>query len=146
MVSEPEPFDRQRTQTEIAACLEQLGPAEDVDALAVREVETQRVETAARHGDAEARPVVRILQREEDRLPALVAPQFGDFALDPYGREPLQPFRDAAVEGRDGVDLAVAVLDCLDLGHRSSSMPRAVRAKETCPPSPGWVMAGTRNR
>ena len=89
MVSEPEPLDRQRTHAEVAARLEQLGSSEDVDPLAIREVETQRVETAARHGDAEARPVVRILQREEDRLPALVAPQFGDFAFHPHGREPL---------------------------------------------------------
>src|SRR5439155_24135353 len=127
VVSEPEAFDRQSTHPEIAACLEQLGPPEDVNALTVRQIEAQRIEPVARNRHAETGAVVRILQREEDRLPARVAPQLGDFALHPDGRKPLQPFGHAAVERRHGVDLAVAVLDRLDLGHRASSMPRGLR-------------------
>src|SRR5439155_26387763 len=106
---------------EITACLEQLRPAEDVNALAVREIEAQRVKPVARNRQAETGAIVRILQSEEDRLPTRVAPQLGYLALHPHGREPLQPFGYAAVERRDGVDLAVAVLDRLDLGHRRSA-------------------------
>ena len=47
--AEAEALDRERAQAEVAALLEQLGPAEDVHALAVVEVEPQRVELPARH-------------------------------------------------------------------------------------------------
>jgi len=66
VISEPEPLDRQRAHAEIAACLEQLRPPENVDTLTVRKIQPQRIEAAARHRHAEARAVVRILQREED--------------------------------------------------------------------------------
>ncbi len=56
MVAEAEALDREGPQPKVAAGLEQLGTPEDVDALAVRELEPQRVELAAghRHGEAGA--------------------------------------------------------------------------------------------
>ena len=47
--AEAEALDRERAQPEVAARGEELRPPEDVDALAVGEVEPQRVELAARH-------------------------------------------------------------------------------------------------
>ena len=70
VVAEPEALDRERAEAEVAARLEELRPPVDVDALAVDEVEPQRVELAARHRDAEAGAVAGILQREEDALPS----------------------------------------------------------------------------
>src|SRR5439155_5088290 len=49
------------------------------------------------------------LQREEHALPAGLPPELGDLAFYPERRQALEPRGDAAVEGRDGVDLAVAV-------------------------------------
>ena len=49
MGAEPETLDRQRAQMEVAALLVELGPAVDVHALSVYELEPQRVELAARH-------------------------------------------------------------------------------------------------
>ena len=112
--ADAEALDRQRAQAKLAARFVQLGTAEDVHALAVAEIEAQSVEAAARHRDGEARAVLRILEREEHRRPALVAPQLRHLAFDPHGRQPRDPRRDALVERRDGVDLAVAVLDGLD--------------------------------
>jgi hypothetical protein len=86
-----------------------------VHAVAVGELQPQRVELPTRHRDAEARAVLRVLEREEDARPAVRAPQLRDLALDPDRRQALQPGGDAAVEGADGEDLAVAVLDRLDL-------------------------------
>ena len=70
VVAEPEPLERQRAQAKLAARLVQLGSSVGVDAVAVDELELQRVELAARHRDAEARAVLRILEREEDARPA----------------------------------------------------------------------------
>src|SRR5207244_3212996 len=75
----------------------------------------ERVEARAQDRHAETCPVGRILEREEHALPARVAPQLGDLALDPDARQSRQPVGDAAVERGDGVDLAVAVLKSLDL-------------------------------
>src|SRR5207237_6663465 len=58
VVAEPEPLERESPQAEVALRLEELWPAEDVDALAVGEVEPQRVEARARDRDAEAGAVV----------------------------------------------------------------------------------------
>ena len=119
MRAEAEALDRQRPQAQVAALLEQLRASEDVNALAVGELELQRVETAARHRDADRGAAVRVLEREEHARPALVAPELGDLALDPHRREPAEPLRDAAVERGDGVDLPVLVRQRLDLHGRS---------------------------
>jgi hypothetical protein len=118
--ADAEPLDRQRAQAEVAALLEQLGARVDVDALAVGEVEAEAVELPARHRHRDARAVGRVLQREEDARPALVALQLGHLAFDPDGREPAEPPRDAAVERRDGVHGAVRVRQRLDLAHAAS--------------------------
>ena len=99
--------------------LEELRPAVHVHALAVLKLEPERVELPARHQPGEERSVLRVLEREEDALPALLAAQLGDLALDPDGRQPLQPRADAAVERRHRVDLPVAVVDRLDLAHEA---------------------------
>ena len=117
--------------------LEQLRPSEDVDALAVREVEPERVELPARHRHAEARAVGRVLEREEDALPALLAAQLGDLALDPDRRQPREPVGDAAVERGHGVDRAVAVLDRLDL-HALMLRPRLRPARAPITGPAGW--------
>ena len=80
--------------------LEEFRAAEDVDALAVREVEPERVELAARHRDAETRAVRRVLQREEDARPPLLAAKLRHLALDPDRRQPREPVADAPVERR----------------------------------------------
>ena len=119
--------------------LEEVGPPVDVDALAVGEVEAQRVEAAAPHRDAEAGAVGRVLEREEDGLPALLAAELGDLALDPDGGQAREPLGDAAVERGDGVDLPVAVLDCLDLHrrqHATRSRRRHLAATDMSPPGP----------
>jgi hypothetical protein len=87
VVAEAEPLERERAEAEVAARFEELGPPVDVHALAVHEVEPQGVELAARHGDRKARAVARVLQREEDARPALLAPELGDLAFDPNSRE-----------------------------------------------------------
>ena len=55
MRAEPVALDRERPQVEVAALLEQLRAPVDVDALAVHEVEPQRVEDAALHLHRQAR-------------------------------------------------------------------------------------------
>src|SRR5262249_14808825 len=115
VVAQPESLDRERPQTKVAFRLEQLRAAEHMNALAVSEVESQGVEARACDRHAETCAVARIFEREEDGLPARVAAQFGHFAFDPDRRQTAQPVCDAAVERRDGIDLAVAVLDRLDL-------------------------------
>ena len=115
MVAEAEALDRQRAQTEVAASLEQVRASEDMHALAVGEVEPERVEAVARDRHAQAGAVRRVLEREEDGLPAQVTPQLSDLALDPHRRQPREPLGDTTIEGGDGVDLAVAVVDRLDL-------------------------------
>ena len=59
VVAEPEALERERAQAEVAARLEQLRPPVGVHAVAVDEIESQRVELAARHRDAEAGAVLR---------------------------------------------------------------------------------------
>ena len=59
VVAEAEALDRERAQAEVAARLEELGAAEHVHALAVGEVEPERVEASARHRHAEAGAVAR---------------------------------------------------------------------------------------
>ena len=101
VVAEPEPLERQGAKPELATCLVQLRAAEDVDVRAVAEVEPQRVELPARHRDAEARTVARVLEREEHGLPAVVALELGDLAFDPDRGQARKPGRDAAVERAD---------------------------------------------
>ena len=115
MIADPEALDRQRAETEITAGLVELRATEDVHPIAVDEIEPQRVEARAQDRDTEAGAVGRILEREEHGLPALVPAQLGDLALDPHSREPGEPVSDAAIERRNGVDLLLSVLDCLDL-------------------------------
>ena len=69
MLAEPEALDRHRPQPKLALLLPQLGAAVDMDALAVPELEPQRVELPARHRRGEAGAVFRVLEREEDGLP-----------------------------------------------------------------------------
>src|SRR5262249_50716265 len=87
-------------------------PTEDMHPLAVAEIEPQPVELPARHLHRETRAVLRVLQREEDRRPALLPPQLGDLALDPQRRQPLQPARYALVDRANREDLPP-----LDLGE-----------------------------
>ena len=115
MRAEPVALDRQRAQVEVAALLVQLGPPVDVHALAVGELEPQRVELAAPHLDGEAGAVLGVLEREEHRRPALLPAQLGHLALDPDRRQPLEPRADALVEGADREDLAAVDLGRLDL-------------------------------
>ncbi len=117
MRADAEALDRERPQPEVALLRVELGPAVDVHALAVGEVETQRVELAAWHLNRDARAVGGIFEREEDARPARVALQFRHLALDPHGRQPAEPLRDAEVETRDGVDGAVVVRERRDLAH-----------------------------
>ncbi len=110
-----EALDRQCLQAQLAALRVELGAPEDVHALAVAEPEPQRVELAARHLHGEAGAVLGILQREEDRRPAILAPQLGDLALDPERGQLAQIARDPAVERADAVDLPPFDLGGLDL-------------------------------
>jgi hypothetical protein len=115
VVAEPEALDRERSEAEVGAGLEELGTAVDVDALAVGQLEAQGVELSAGHRDGEAGAVLRILEREEDALPALLSAQFCDLAFDPDRGQAREPRSDSAVERGDAVDAAVAVLDRLNL-------------------------------
>ena len=120
--AEPEALDRERAQVEVAALLVELRPAVDVHALAVGEVEPQRVELAARHLDRQAGAALRVLEREEDGRPALLPAQLGHLALDPDGRQPLEPRGDPLVERAHGEDLAPVDLGRLDLHGRASAL------------------------
>src|SRR5207302_4916933 len=111
-----ETLDRERAELELGALLVELGAAEDVDPLAVGEVEPERVEPAARHGHADAGTVARILEREEDRRPPLVAAELSHLTFDPDRGEAGEPAADSAVERSDRVDGAVVVRQRLDLG------------------------------
>ena len=70
VLADAEALDRQRAQSKVAARLVELRPAENVDALAVTEIEAQRVEAAARDRDREGRRRSRVLEREEDATPS----------------------------------------------------------------------------
>jgi hypothetical protein len=115
VVAEPEPLDRERAQAELSLPLPELGPSVDVDALAVLELEPEPVELPARHRDGQAGAVGGILEREEHRLPPRLPPELRHLPLDPDSRQAREPGGDAAVERGDRVDLALAVLDRLDL-------------------------------
>src|SRR5581483_871518 len=101
----------------VAPLLEELGTAEDVHPLAVREIEPECVEAPALHRDADACAVAWILEGEVDGGPTVMALQLGDLALHPERRQLAQPLRDAAVEARDGVDRAIVVRERCDLRH-----------------------------
>ena len=115
MRAEPVPLDRQRPEVEVAALLVQLRTTVDVNSLAVLEAEPQAVEEPALHLHREARTVLRVLQREVDGRPLLLAAQLGDLALDPQGRQPLEPRGDPLVERADREDLAAVDERALDL-------------------------------
>jgi hypothetical protein len=119
--AEADRLDRERAQAERPAGREELGPPVDVDGRAVGQVEPERVEGAARHRRRERRASRGVLQREEDALPARVPLELGHLALDPDGRQPPQPARDALVEGGHGVDLPVAVQR--RLGRHPANLP-----------------------
>ena len=127
MSAEAEALDREHLEAQLALLRPYLGTAVDVDSLAVRQVEAERVEAPPRQGGFDARAAVLVLEREEHGLPALLTPQLGDLALDPHGRQPPQPVREPAVEGGDGEDLAVAVLDGFDLRHAEIVRSRRAR-------------------
>ena len=130
VLAEAEALDRERPQAQVAALLEELRAAVDVDALAVGEVEPQPVELPARHRRRQARARLRVLEREEDGLPAGLAAELGDLALDPHRRQPLEPLGDPAVERGDGIDLAIAVDERLDR-HGPSLDPGRVGHERT---------------
>ena len=115
MRTESEALERECAQPELAFRREELGTPEHVDALALREVELQRVERPPGDRGGQARAVGRILEREENAAPALRPAQLRHLALDPQRRQPLEPVGDAAVEAGDGVDLPVAVEQWFDL-------------------------------
>ena len=117
MRAEAEALDRQHLETQRPLLRPYFGAAVDMDSLAVRQVEAERVESPPGKGRLHARAAVLVLEREEHGLPALLAAQLRDLALYPHGRQPPEPIGEAAVEGGNGEDLAVAVLDRLDLGH-----------------------------
>jgi hypothetical protein len=115
VLPEAEALEPQRAQPELALRREQLCPAEHVDALAVPQVELERVEGAAGDRRRQAGPVLGVLEREEDAAPALVAAELGHLALDPERRQAREPVGDTAVEAGDGVDLLVPVEQRRDL-------------------------------
>src|SRR4051794_36413015 len=100
MRTDPEALDRQSAQAKLPARLVELRSPEDVHALSVRKVESQRVEAATRHRSRKAGAALRILEREEHRCPAFVAAQLGDLALDPDGGQAGDPLCDPLVERR----------------------------------------------
>src|SRR5205823_10679716 len=91
--ADAEALDRERAQAEVAALVVELRTPEDVHALAIREIEAQAVELPARHRHADARSLLRVLEREEHARPALVPAQLRDLALDPHARQPSEPTR-----------------------------------------------------
>ena len=129
--AEAEALDRQRLEPQLAALLVELGPAEDVHALALGEPELERVELAAWHLDRQRRSVLRVLEREEHRRPPLLAAQLGHLAFDPERRQLVQVARDAAVERADGVDLPPVDLHRLDLHALDASSRRCSGRRRT---------------
>ena len=113
--TDAEAFDRQHLQPQLAALLVELRPPEDVHPLAVAEAELQGVEPPARHLRRETGAVLRILEREEHRRPAVLAAKLCHLTLDPERRQPPEPDRDAFVERRDRVDLPPLDLCRFDL-------------------------------
>src|SRR5262245_63125772 len=99
-------------------------------AASVLEPELERVEAPAAHRHAKTGAVVRILEREEDGLPAILPLELGDLALDPERRQPCQPVGNATVESGDRVDLPIAVLQRLDL-HEPSLAPHHAAARSS---------------
>ena len=120
MCADAEALDRERVELEVRALLVELRPAEHMHALAVREVEPERVELPAPDRDADTRSVGRVFEREENRRPALVPAELGHLAFDPDGGEASEPLADPAVERGDRVDGSVVVRQRLDLGHGRS--------------------------
>ena len=93
--AEAEALDREHLEAQLALLRPHLGAAVDVDSLAVRQVEAERVEPPSRKGCFHARAAVLVLEREEHGLPALLTPQLGDLALDPHGWQPPEPVGEA---------------------------------------------------
>ncbi len=129
VVAEAEALDRERPEAEVATRLEELRTAVDVHPLAVPELESERVELPTRHRHGQAGTVARILEREEDALPALLPPELGDLALDPDRGQSREPGGNAAVERGDGENLPIAVLLRLDL-HEARIRLKASRLRE----------------
>ncbi len=123
--AEPDPLDRRRPESELRLLLVDLRATGDVDGLAFGEVELEAVVRAPRDRDVERRAGLRILQRQEDVGPGVVAAELGDLPLHPQGGQPAEVHPDAAVERRDGEDLAVAVHEVLDLRHLARVSPVA---------------------
>src|SRR5688500_213252 len=130
MGAEAEALDREHLEAKLPFLRPYLRAAVDVDAFAVRQVEPEGVEAPPRQGCFDTRAAILVLEREEHGLPALLAPQLGHLALDPHGREPAEPVGEPAVEGGDGEDLAVAVLDRLDLRHAGIVRPGVRKASD----------------
>ena len=130
VVAEPEALDRRDAEGQLALGLVELGPALGVHALAVGEVELERVEATPLHRRPQAGAAGRVLEREEDERPGLVAPQFGHLALDPELGQAAQVDPDPLVERGDAEDLAVAVERRLDLHPaRVDASRRRMRAE-----------------
>ena len=91
MCAEAEALDCQCAQPQLASLFVELRAAEHVDALTVNETEIERVEPCPLHLHGEARAVVGILEREEDRRPALLAAELRHLTLHPDGRQPAEP-------------------------------------------------------
>ena len=127
MRAQAKALDRQHLQPQLALLWPNLRATVDVDTLAGGEIQSKRVEAPTRQRRLHARIAADVLEREEDRLPPVLAAQLADLPLDPHGRQPAQPVGEAAVEGGDGEDLAVAVLDRLDLRHAEIVRSRGAR-------------------
>ncbi len=142
--AEPEALDRRRPQTELCLLLVDLGAPRDVDGLALRELEREPVEGPPGDRHVERRARLRILQRQEDVRPRVVAPELGDLSLHPQRGQPPEVHPDPPVERRDREDLAVAVDEVLDLRHLASVSPvrpSAASARRR-PPRPVAASAG----
>ena len=107
MVACADPLHRGDAEAELTAGLVQLQTAQRLDALALRERRRERVVAPPRHRGGQACTAVRVLQREEDRGPGGTASKLGDLALHPDVADAGEVPGEAAVEGRDGVDLAL---------------------------------------
>ncbi len=81
-----EGLDREHSKLERASRLPEVGTTVDVHAVAVCELQPQRIECRPRHRGRQRGDAVETLQREEHALPGSLAAQLGDLTLDPDGR------------------------------------------------------------
>ena len=88
MGPEADSLDRRGAKAELSLELVELGSARDVNRLAFLEVELETVERSPcdRHAQRGAR--LRVLEREEDVRPRLVASELRHLAFDPDGGKP----------------------------------------------------------